>query len=68
MNYEYYMRSGQSLHIIATISKFIARDLSLVVYALHNTSGGSDADCVSHFSGPDEWKCLFAVVRQLYQY
>lgn len=33
------------------------------MYALHNTSGGSDADCVSHFSEADKWKCLFAAVR-----
>ena len=35
----------------------------LLVQSLHNTSGASDADCVSHYRASDEeWKCIFAPV------
>ena len=48
--------------IIITILTFA--HLVYIVHALHNTSGGSNTDCVSHFNGSDQWKCIFAPVSK----
>ena len=38
--------------------------LYVAVHSLHNMSGGSNVDCIAHYSGVEEWKCVFAPVSQ----
>ena len=48
-----------------TVCAIYNMTVSLLVNTLHNMTGGVDNDCVAHYRGGEEWKCVFAPVRNL---
>ena len=49
--------------IISVLSTPLHCVCMYAVYAMQNTSGGSNQACVGNNTGLDEWKCIFAPVK-----
>jgi hypothetical protein len=60
VSYKAMSDGGYFLNIPAVNGLMLYEFYMRTVFALHNTSGGSDSDCAAHFSGAEGWKCLFA--------